>query len=63
MNSVSYIVVFSHAHWFQVELEAKNIQLQEKEGLIEQHSTELQEKATLISRQQRELQMLRVCKT
>ena len=44
----------------QVVVEAKDTQLQQKDGQIEQQGAELQEKATQISRQQRELQTLRV---
>ena len=62
MYTIIFIVVFSHAHWLQVEVEAKDTQLQQQDGQIQQQGAELQEKATQISRQQRELQTLRVRK-
>ena len=41
-------------------MEAKDTQLQQKDGQIERQGAEIKEKATQISRQQRELQTLKV---
>ena len=41
-------------------MEAKETQLQEKNGRIQQQGTELQERTLQLNRQQRELQTLRV---
>lgn len=44
----------------QVEVEVKDIQLQQKDDQIQRQSIELQEKAAQLERQQRELQTLTV---
>ena len=41
-------------------MDAKDNQLQRKDGLLEEQSTELRERATEIDRQQRELQTVKV---
>ena len=41
-------------------MEAKNTQVQQKDGRTQQQDAELQERAAQINRQQRELQTLRV---
>lgn len=41
-------------------MEAKDIQLRQKDGLLEEQKTELRERATQIERKQRELQTVKV---